>query len=69
MVPRVTPALPFLLVLGDGIRKARASQRRHAPGNRLDREPGRGAPAIGFTPSAEPDEAATYVFTPANHAA
>ena len=69
MVPRVTPALPFLLVLGDGIRKARASQQRHAPGNCLDREPARGAPPIGFTPSAEPDEAATYVFTPANHAA
>jgi hypothetical protein len=70
MIPSVKPALPFLLILGDELRKARAQQSHGPlPGDGLEQEGATWARPIDSTPPAEPGRAATYVFTPAKQAA
>ncbi|MGH2721687.1 MAG: hypothetical protein ACRDJO_08795 [Actinomycetota bacterium] len=70
MIPRVTPQLPFLLVLGDELRRARAA--RQDPGSRPG-DPTDGDRAAWVRPitqaGAEAHGDASYVFTPANPAA
>jgi hypothetical protein len=71
MSSSVKPALPFVLILADGLRRARAAQQSHGavPGGGLEQGGATWVRRIDSTLPSEPGGAATYVFTPANHAA